>query len=67
MTKTEAHKLATAIYEAIPLDDVKRLKSIHVMAHLHEGHLTVRLFFYPDIAEDPAPYIFMREELTWHA
>jgi len=60
---TDARTLARAIRDGLPEDMRGRLKAIHVMPKLHEGHMTVRIFMIPFTAEDPDPFIFADKEL----
>jgi hypothetical protein len=59
VTQVEARLLAAAIKRALP----NQVKAVHVMPKLHQGHLTIRVFMVPQIAEDPDPFIFASEEL----
>lgn len=64
MTKEEAQQLAQAVRNGLPWRMRQKLKAIHIMPKLHEGHLTFRVFCHPSIAEDPDPYIFAAEEIA---
>jgi hypothetical protein len=55
-----AKAVAAAIKAALP----NHVKAVHVMPKLHQGHLTIRVFMLPQIAEDPEPFIFTSEELS---
>ena len=64
MTHVQARVIAREIYQwAMPIEARSRIKAIHVMEHLHQGHLTIRVFMTPSPAADPAPFIFTAEEL----
>ena len=63
MTREEAQTLAAGICNRLPYAMRQRLKSIHVMPHLHNGHLTIRVFMYNVTAEDPDPFIFGASEI----
>ena len=63
MTEQEARNLAIASINSLPIDDLSRLKSVHVAPKLHQGMLVVRMFFVNKTAEDPEPFIFLPEEL----
>lgn len=63
MTRERARDIAEAVVRGLTPDDVSRLKAVHVIARLHQGMLTVRLHFFPKIAEDDSPYIFAKHEI----
>jgi hypothetical protein len=55
--------LARGVFMSPTPSQMKRLKSIHVVRRLHEGMLTIRVFFVNVTKEDPEPSIFTREDL----
>lgn len=63
VTRDEGLRLARLVQIGLTAGMRGRLKSIHVMPHLHSGHLTVRVFMHPKTAEDPEAMIFARAEL----
>lgn len=63
LESAEAHQLAQKVRDGLPWRMRQSLKSIHVMPKLHSGHLTIRVFLVPQIAEDPEPWIFSADEL----
>lgn len=63
MTRGEAHELAHMVRAGLPSNMRANLKSIWVMPHLHNGHLTIRVFMTAQTAEDPEPFVFLAEEL----
>lgn len=62
MTKDEAVELARKVRDGLPWRMRQRLKAIHIMPKLHEGHLTFRVFCHPQTADDPDPFIFAEGE-----
>lgn len=62
MTRDEGRALATACFYGLHAEMFKRVKSIHIMNHLHEGHLTIRVFMKSKTAEDPEAMIFLPGE-----
>lgn len=63
MTEHEARMLALAIREHLPHGCRARFKAVHIAQHLHQGHLTVRVFMVPVTADDPTPYIYTADDL----
>lgn len=63
MTPEEGKTLAARVRDGLPWGVRQRLKAIHVMPHLHGGHLTIRVFCTPLTADDPEPFIYAAEEL----
>ena len=63
MTRHEAHELASGVRDHLPMFMRQRLKAIHIMPRLHNGHLTIRVFMINQSAEDQPEFIFMSEEL----
>ena len=63
MTPREGKRLAVWVRDGLPYRMKQRLKAIHVMPKLHDGHLTVRVFMVPQTAEDPEAMIFSADEL----
>jgi hypothetical protein len=63
MDHAQAQHVAQAVVAALPPADRKRLKAVDVITRLHAGMLTVRLYFYNQVAEDPTPYTFRASEL----
>jgi hypothetical protein len=59
MKQETARAVAAAIKAALP----NKVKAVHLMPKLHQGHLTIRVFMVPQIADDPEPFIFESEEL----
>jgi len=65
MDRAQAQHVAQAVRAALPPSDRKRLKAIDVVTRLHSGMLTIRCYFYNQVAEDPEPYTFPEQELQW--
>ena len=63
MTRAEGQELAHMVRAGLPSAMMAKLKSIWIMPHLHNGHLTIRIFMYPQIAEDPEPFVFASDEI----
>jgi hypothetical protein len=63
MDRAQAQHVAQAIVAALPPSERKRLKAIDVVTRLHAGMLTIRCYFFNQVAEDPEPYNFPAEEL----
>ena len=63
MTKHEAQELAGKVRDGLPMRLRQQLKAVWVHPHLHNGHLTVRVFMVPVTAEDPEPFVFVANEL----
>ena len=63
MTQQEARNLAMGVRDTLPMGLRQRLKAIHVMPRVHNGHLTVRVFMVNQSVEDPPEFIFTPEEL----
>ena len=63
MNDTDGRTLALAVRNALPWSMLKQLKAIHVSPHLHNGHLTIRVFMIPVTAADPEPFVFSVEDL----
>lgn len=63
MDRAQAQHVAAAVRAALPPSERKRLKAIDVVTRLHSGMLTIRCYFYNQVAEDPQPYNFSAEEL----
>jgi hypothetical protein len=63
MTREEGALLAAAVRDALPMALRQQLKAIWVHPHLHNGHLTVRVFMVPVTAADPEPFVFAAHEI----
>ena len=63
MTYDEAHDIARVLRLELPGRMSERIKAIHVMPKLHNGHLTIRVFMIPVTAEDPEPFVFAADEI----
>lgn len=63
MTREQAQVIAEAVVDALPPGDADRLKALDVCPKLHQGMLTIRVYFTNKTAEDPEPYIFKAEEI----
>jgi len=63
MTHVEARALARGIVDHLPIRDIPRLKGMDVCPRLHQGMLTIRVYFTNSTAPDPDPYIFKADEI----
>ena len=63
LTERSARRLAIWVRDGLTPTMRQNLKAIHIAPRLHNGHLTIRVFMVPQIAEDPEPFIFGAENL----
>lgn len=63
MTRSEAIDVAAGAVYMLPHEARVRLKAVDVVPRLHQGMLTVRLYFRNVTAEDPESYTFKAEEV----
>lgn len=63
MTYEEARRIAQAVFQSLTFAECSRLKSVDVIPRLHRGMLTIRIYFVNQVADDPEPFIFKKEEL----
>ena len=63
MTPREAQRIAHILFHALSIDQMRRVKAIHVVPRLHDAMLTIRVFMVNKSGEDNEPYVFNREEL----
>lgn len=63
MTHADKKKIGSAFKAALSPSLKKRFKALHIMSHAHGGHLTMRAFFTNQAIKDPAPVVFLAEEL----
>ena len=63
LTREQARFLAQRVALSLPSSEYERLKAIDVVTRLHSGMLTIRCYFYNQVAEDPEPYNFPKAEL----
>jgi len=63
MTRSEAQNVAAAAVAQLSPEARLRFKAVDVIPRLHQGMLTIRLYFFNHTAPDPEPYIFTAEEI----
>lgn len=63
LSREEGRQLAGAMRDGLPMRMRQRLKAVHVVARLHEGMTTVRIFTVPETAADPETYIYTSDEI----
>ena len=63
MIYEEARQIAKSVFTVLNMDSQSRLKGIDVIPRLHRGMLTIRIYFVNQVADDPEPFIFKKEEL----